>query len=205
MNFLQFKERFFKLAIFNIHQVYAWQPHFDRNNITRWQKKGLLIKLRQGYYAFPEYKTSADISLYIANKLYQPSYISLHTALSFYGIIPEIVNSITSVSSLKTTTYQNDFGEYVYKKIKEELFFGFDLKSLSDKRAMKLAAPEKAILDLLYLYPFYDTIQEMQELRFDEGFMQEELNRDRLIEFMDNFKSKALEKRVKIMLKSYDL
>ncbi len=165
----------------------------------------MLIKLRQGYYTFPEYKTSADISLYFANKLYQPSYISLHTALSFYGIIPEIVTSITSVSSLKTTDFKNDFGEYVYKKIKEDLFFGFDLKSLSDRRAMKLATPEKAILDLLYLYPFYDTIQEMQELRFDEDFMQEELNRDRLIEFTDIFKSKALEKRVKIMLKSYDL
>jgi len=205
MNYLQFKERFFELAIFNMHQVYAWQPHFDRNNITRWQKKGLLIKLRQGYYTFPEYKTSADISLYFANKLYQPSYISLHTALSFYGIIPEMVTSITSVSSLKTTTFKNDFGEYLYKKIKEDLFFGFDLKSLSDRRTMKLVTPEKAILDLLYLYPFYNTIQEMQELRFDEDFMQEELNIDRLIEFMDNFKSKALEKRVKIMLKSYNL
>ena len=205
MTYLQFKERFFELAIFNMHQVYAWQPHFDRNNITRWQKKGLLIKLRQGYYTFPEYKTSADISLYFANKLYQPSYISLHTALSFYGIIPELVTSITSVSSLKTTAFKNDFGEYVYKKIKEDLFFGFDLKSLSDRRAMKLATPEKAILDLLYLYPFYDTIQEIQELRFDEDFMQEALNRARLIEFTDSYKCKALEKRVKIMLKSYDL
>jgi len=116
-----------------------------------------------------------------------------------------MVTSITSVSSLKTTTFKNDFGEYVYKKIKEDLFFGFDLKSLSDRRTMKLVTPEKAILDLLYLYPFYNTIQEMQELRFDEDFMQEELNIDRLIEFMDNFKSKALEKRVKIMLKSYNL
>lgn len=205
MNYLHFRERFFQLAIFNIHQVYAWQPGFDRNNITRWQKRGLIIKLRQGYYAFPEYKNSADIRLYIANKLYQPSYISLHTAVSFYGIIPEMVTSITSVSTLKTTAFKNPFSEYVYKKIKEDLFFGFDLKTLSNRRAMKLATPEKAILDLLYLYPFYNTIQEMQELRFDEAFMQEELNIDRLIEFTDNYKSKALEKRVKLMLKSYDL
>ncbi|HSH52247.1 MAG TPA: hypothetical protein VK982_11050 [Bacteroidales bacterium] len=205
MNYLQFRDRFFQLAIFNIHQVYAWQPGFDRNNITRWQKKGLIIKLRQGYYAFPEYKNSADISLYIANKLYQPSYISLHTALSFYGIISEMVTSITSVSTLKTATFKNPLGKYVYKRIKENLFFGFDLKTLSNRRAMKLATPEKAILDLLYLYPFYNTIQEMQELRFEEDFMQEELNIDRLVDFADSFKCKALEKRVKLMLKSYDL
>ena len=47
--------------------------------------------MRQGYYAFSEYKTSADIILYFANKIYQPSYIGLYTALSFYGIIPETV------------------------------------------------------------------------------------------------------------------
>jgi hypothetical protein len=116
-----------------------------------------------------------------------------------------MVTSVTSVSTLKTATFKNPIGEYVYKKIKEDLFFGFDLKTLSNQRAMKLATPEKAILDLLYLYPFYNTIQEMQELRFDEDFMQEELNIDRLIEFTDNYKSKALEKRVKLMLKSYDL
>lgn len=203
MNFLQFKERFFEPAIFNTHQVYAWYPGFDRNNITRWQKKGLLIKLRQGYYTFPEYKTSADMSLYLANKIYQPSYISLQTALSFYGIIPEIVTAITSVSTLKTTTFKNAFGEYVYRKIKEDLFFGFELKSLPDSRAMKFATPEKAILDLLYLYPFYNTKQEMQELRFDDDFMQEELNRDLLLEFSSNFKSRALEKRVRIMLNVY--
>jgi predicted transcriptional regulator of viral defense system len=205
MNYLQFKDQFLEFAIFNIHQVYAWQPHFDRNYITRWQKRGLLIKLRQGYYTFPEFKTSSDLSLYFANKLYQPSYISLHTALSFYGIIPEIVASITSVSSLKTTTFTNEFGDYVYKKIKEDYIFGYDLKPLSDKIAMKIATPEKAILDLLYLYPFYNTTQELQDLRFDEDFMQDELDRERLLEYTDKFKSRALERRVKTMLKAYDL
>lgn len=205
MSYLQFKERFFQLAIFNIHQVFTWQPGFDQNNLTRWQKRGLLIKLRQGYYSFPEYQSSQDIKLYFANKIYQPSYISLHTALSFYGIIPEVVTSITSVTSIKTMAFNNTFANYVYKKVKEDLFFGFELKSLSNNKAMQLATPEKAILDLLYLYPFYDTIQEMQELRFDEDFMKEDLNTDRLIEYTDNYKNKTLEKRVKLMLKSYDL
>jgi len=165
----------------------------------------LLIKLRQGYYAFPEYKKSADLNLYFANKIYQPSYISLHTALSFYGIIPEAVSSITSVTSIKTATYKNLFGVYVYKTIKQNLFFGFDLKPLSDGRAMQFATPEKAILDLLYLYPFYNTFQEMQELRFDEDFLYEDLNITLLKEYTENFKSKALEKRVKLMIKTYNL
>ncbi|MCD7850081.1 MAG: hypothetical protein LUH63_10310, partial [Parabacteroides sp.] len=58
---------------------------FDRNSLTRWVKKGYLIRLRQGYFAFSEYKSKPDYFLYFANRIYRPSYISLHTALSFYG------------------------------------------------------------------------------------------------------------------------
>ena len=60
-------------------------------------KKGLLVRLRQGYYTFSEYLASSDHVYFFANRIYKPSYISLHTALSFYGIIPEAVGSITSV------------------------------------------------------------------------------------------------------------
>ena len=52
MNYLEFKERMFDLGCFNIYQVYAWKPGFDRNNFVRWTRKGLLIRLRQGYYTF---------------------------------------------------------------------------------------------------------------------------------------------------------
>ena len=86
MVFLEFKDKMFDLACFNIHQIFAWEPGFDRNNITRWIKKGYLSRLRQGYYAFPEYRRMPDYSLYFANRIYKPSYISLHTALSFYGM-----------------------------------------------------------------------------------------------------------------------
>ena len=60
MNYLVFKEKMFELSCFNINQIYVWQPHFDRNNLTRWLKKGMLVRLRQGYYTFPEYKKKPD-------------------------------------------------------------------------------------------------------------------------------------------------
>ena len=149
----------FDLACFNTYQVFAWKPDFDRNNITRWLKKGYLVRLRQGYYAFPEYKAKPDYSRYFANRIYKPSYISLHTALSFYGMIPESVVQTTSVTSLKTTSFMNDFGEYSYHTVKENLMFGYDLKPMADNRTIQFATPEKALLDLLYLYPFYDNEQ----------------------------------------------
>jgi predicted transcriptional regulator of viral defense system len=137
--------------------------------------------------------------------MYRPSYISLHSALSFYGIIPEEVVSITSVTTMKTNQFVNDFGTYTYQKVKRNLFFGYEPKLLQDGRAMLFATPEKAILDLLYLYSFYRTEQDMIELRFDDYFMQEDLDKDSLQNFLDRIKCKALDDRVKTMLKAYGI
>ena len=205
MSFLEFKDKMFDLACFNIYQIYAWQPGFDRNNLTRWTKKGYLIRLRQGYFAFSEYKHKPDYALYFANRIYRPSYISLHTALAFYGMIPEAVVQITSITSLKTATFTNDFGEYSYNNIKENLMFGYELKPIADNRTIQFAAPEKALLDLLYLYPFYDSQQELEELRLDEDYLQEDLNKELLMDSCDKFQSKALDNRVKLLFKTYNL
>jgi hypothetical protein len=67
------------------------------------------------------------------------------------------------------------------------------------------ATPEKAILDLLYLYPFYNNEQEIRELRFDEEFMQEDLNLERLNEFTEKFQSKTVRNRVNLLLKFHGL
>ena len=205
MTFLEFKNQLFDLACFNIYQVYAWQPDFDRNNLTRWVKKGYLVHLRQGYFAFSEYKSRQDYSLYFANRIYRPSYISLHTALAFYGMIPEAVVQITSVTSLKTVSFNNDFGEYSYKNLKENLMFGYELKPVADNRTMQFATPEKALLDLLYLYPFYDNEQELEELRLDEDYLHDDLDKDLLVNYCDKFQNKALARRVKLLFKTYDL
>jgi len=205
MSFLEFKDRMFDLACFNIYQIFAWQPDFDRSNITRWIKKGYLVRLRQGYYTFPAYKSKPDYSLYFANRIYKPSYISLHTALSFYGMIPEAVVQITSVTSLKTTSFISDFGEYSYKTVKENLMFGYDLKPMADNRTIQFATPEKALLDLLYLYPFYGNEQEIEELRLDEDYLQDDLNIELLMEYAEKIQSKALDQRIKLLFKTYDL
>jgi predicted transcriptional regulator of viral defense system len=205
MNYLEFKNKMYDLGCFNIHQVYAWAPGFDRNNFVRWANKGLLIRLRQGFYTFPEYKSKPDFWLYFANRIYRPSYVSLHTALAFYGIIPEAVVQITSVTTFKTVSFNNDFGEYSYKSVKENLMFGYDLKPIADGRTIQLARPEKALLDLLYLYPFYNTMNELEELRLDEGFLHDDLNLNQLRDYSLKFKNKALESRIQILINTYGL
>ncbi len=204
MDYLNFRSKLIERGCFSTHQARSVDVNLQGNNLTRWIKKGFLVKLRQGYYAFSECGNSRDFMYYISNQIYRPSYVSLHTALAFYGVIPEAVVQINAVSTLKTENFTNDFGTFTYQKIKEPLFFGYDLKAFGDKTIL-FASPEKAILDLLYLYPFYDTPQELEELRFDEDFMHDELNVDLLLTYARRFESKALLSRVHLLLKTYSL
>ena len=205
MNFWQLRNQFYDLVCFNINQVYAWKPDFEKNNLTRWTKQNLLVKLRNSWYSFPEYLKTPNIQNFVSNKIYNPSYVSLHSALAFYGIIPEAIVQTTAVSSLKKANFENVFGSFSYQQILPELMFGNEQKTFLNKHSLIFATPEKAILDLLYLYPLYNNEQEIRELRFDEEFMQEDLNVDRLNEFTDRFKSKILRNRVNLLLKIYDL
>ncbi|MBQ2575192.1 MAG: hypothetical protein II575_13325 [Bacteroidales bacterium] len=205
MDFLTFRERMFPMGCFNINQVLLWEKDFDRNNLTRWCRKGLIVKLRNQYYAFPEYKRVPDFSQYIANRIYAPSYISTQSALSFYGMIPEEVVQFTSVSTLKTAKFANDFGTFCYQNVKIPLFFGYEIKTLQNGRGLMFATPEKALLDLLYLNPFYRTEQDMENLRLDEDYIQNELNTARLGEYLSRFGSKTLEQRVNCLKKVYEL
>ena len=205
MDFLTFRERLYPMGCFNVNQVRLWEPDFDRNCLTRWCRKGLLVKLRNEWYAFAEYKQVPDFERYIANRIYAPSYVSLHSALSFYGMIPEEVLSLTSVTTLKTAKFENAFGTFSYQNIKESLFFGYEPKTILNGRIILFATPEKALLDLLYLNPFYKTEEDMEQLRLDEDFIQTQLDRDHLMQFLSQIGNHALEQRTKLMLKVYGL
>lgn len=205
MNYIEFRNRFFPLACFTANQVFATYPGFDRNNLGRWVKQGYLVRLRQGHYAFPEYRESADFTLYFANRIYKPSYISLHTVLSFYGIIPESVPQITSVTTLKTMTFTNLFGQYSYKNIKPELMFGYELKEMEGGRRIMMATPEKAVADLLYLYPFYNSEPDIEELRLDESYMTTDFNVEALIGYTNRIGSKMLKRRIDMLIRVHNL
>lgn len=195
----------YPMGCFNINQVLLWENDFDRNNLTRWCKKGLLEKLRNQYYAFPDYHQMPDFARYVANRIYSPSYISLHSALSFYGMIPEEVVQLTSVTTLKTAKFNNSFGTFHYQNVKTNLFFGYEIKLMQNGRGLFFATPEKALIDLLYLNSYYKTEQDMEELRLDEDFMHDEFNNDRLVNYLARIGNKSLEMRAKTLMKVYDL
>lgn len=203
MTYTQFYNQWHGLGCFSVHQVHAISPDFNRANWHQWQKSGYIVMLRRGWYAFADYLQQPDYARYFAGKIYAPSYISLHTALSFYGIIPEAVVEITSVTTLKTCRYENAFGQFSYQTVRPRLFWGFEPKTMRDGKQYMMATPEKAIIDLLYLYPQYSSVEDMRELRLDEDWMREELDKERLMGYVERIGSPIIAKRVRLLLTAY--
>lgn len=202
---MAFRAMMFDSGCFNINQIYAVIPRFERNNLTNWVRKGYLLRLRRGLYTFSDYSKVLGMSEYFAGQMYKPSYISLHYALASYGLIPESVVQITSVTTLKTTSFKNNFGEYRYQSLRQNLMFGYMVKQLAPPWSVFFATPEKALLDLLYLYPFYNSVAEIENLRLDENLLQTSIDKIKLAEMLQKFQNRALEHRVKLVQEVYGL
>jgi predicted transcriptional regulator of viral defense system len=134
-----------------------------------------------------------------ANKIYTPSYISLESALSYYGFIPELVSGITSVSTKKSQKFNTAIGAYRYQRIKPGLFWGFQLVDHGVWR-IKLAEPEKALMDFFYLHAHCDNLNEISEMRFNKALINEAISLTGLQQYAQAFKNTALTKRVKLFM-----
>ena len=115
--------------------------------LHRYTKKGLISRLKRGIYAFPDTLPS---DLYIANKLYEPSYVSLEFALSYHRVIPETVYEITSVTTKATRHFSVLGRTYSYRKLKREAFTGYSVIQKQGRTSFAVADPEKAFVDALY-------------------------------------------------------
>ena len=199
MTFLEFQNAFATLPVIPVIEIEKLFPGFDPNALTRWQRKGYLEKIRNGFYRLTNQVITGDADLFfIANRIYQPSYISLQSALRWYDFIPEGVFTITSVSTRKTQVFQTPAGTFSYKKLRKELFFGYHLANVGQYR-FKIAEPAKALLDLLYLHPHLKTEDDLLELRLNMSEINAQLKEENLDRYLSLFSSKALEKRTLIL------
>lgn len=202
VRYLDFYRTFSGLGCFDINQVRMVQPDFDRSALTRWLSSGYIVQLKNGLYAFKEWLSQPGADMIAANLMYRPSYISLHSALAHYGMIPEFVAHTTSVTSLKTASFSNEMGTFDYRHIKPDLFWGYHIIDTTSQRKVLIALPEKALLDLLYLSPNLKTEEDMLQLRLDEDFMADEFDHEKALLFLERINNKALNQRFNLLQKS---
>ena len=116
---------------------------------NRYVKKGLLTRLKRGLYARTETLANlGQVELFqIANFLQVPSYISLATALSYYGLTTQVQRKFfESICVKRTKTFDRGGLSFRYIKINPRLYRGF-----KRDKGVFIALPEKAILDAFYL------------------------------------------------------
>jgi len=167
--------------------------------LSQWAKNNYLIKIKNGVYVFSERKNLLNMET-IARFLFEPSYVSLESALSKHGLIPEIVYNCTSITARKTTTIKNVFGIFIFRNIKQKLFFGYN-KIEENGNVYFLAEPEKALLDFLYLNSSKINNQDdIAELRINEIGLQE-LDKKKMQEYLKIFSSKKLEQIYSLIFK----
>ena len=112
-----------------------------------YKKQGFILQIKRGFYAFPDVLPP---DVYVANKLYSPSYVSLDFALSYHGIIPETVYEITSVTTKATRRFETLGKIFSFRKIKKSAFTGYGIEKQGGL-SFYIADAEKAFVDANYL------------------------------------------------------
>ncbi|PIV63597.1 MAG: hypothetical protein CO162_02575 [bacterium (Candidatus Ratteibacteria) CG_4_9_14_3_um_filter_41_21] len=158
------------------------RENYLRIALSRLSKRKEIIRLKKGNYTAKNFveKIKKENSFssfleFLATKIYSPSYLSLDYVLYENNILTEIPKNFTLITKNKTATFSNNLGIFIYHKIKDELFLGFDTQKIDNFLIYK-SSPAKALFDFLYLRKKIVLNKEMlKELRLN----------------LENFKEKA--------------
>lgn len=114
---------------------------------------GEIVRLKPGLYCLArEFRRQEPHPFTIAGLLYSPSYVSLETALSHHGLIPEAVYQVASVSNRRTQRFQTPLGTFVYQRVPSRpLMAGVVSTEVQKGTWAYVATPLRAIVDLIYI------------------------------------------------------
>lgn len=163
-----------------------------KNNLIRWLSKGYFARLKRDLYEFIDHGSEVKIpDLYVANRMYEPSYVSLETALSIYSIIPDVAAGVTSVTTQPTRTFKNKYGSFFYRTCKKGAFTGYRLM-LYDRFKVHIADKEKALVDFLYYHLHSGYSVDFSEERFNKKILGE-INWEKALHYAGLFNKKTTE------------
>jgi predicted transcriptional regulator of viral defense system len=170
-----------------------------QRQLARWQRSGHVQQVRRGLYTLaPPYRRHTPHPFLVANRMVKASYVSCQSALAWYGLIPEYTPVTTSVTTVRPGSWTTPFGEFHFRHIKLDLWFGYRLVEVAADQQAFVAHQEKALLDLLYLTPEADDPFLLQELRLQNL---EQLNLEQLRSFAKRTGSLKLQRSVQQVVK----
>lgn len=141
----------------------------------RLERDGEIIRLKKGLYVANPRTSRMELSPFLlANHIYGPSYVSMQTALRYYGLIPEAVYSVQSMTTGVARDYENNVGTFNYIHVPARYYnIGVTMKEEAEVTFM-IATPEKALCDLMVFTPnlnlrFQTSMRDYleEDIRFD--------------------------------------
>lgn len=193
MKFVDLIEKTAKLPSFTAGFLSAGgNPAQIRLQLNRWVNDGKLVRVVNGLYILGQpYRKIAAEPFCIANSMKKASYVSLHSALGYYGMIPEYVAMVSSVTTGRPQTYDTPLGRFDFRHISQKYFFGFRQIELASELTAFVAVPEKALLDLIYLTPGGEGVDFLEGMRLQNL---ELLDFDILREYVNRFNAPKLKR-----------
>jgi predicted transcriptional regulator of viral defense system len=172
-------------------------PREARRQLSRWVASGRLIQLRRGLYMLaPPYAGEVPNPLALASRIRVPSYVSLQSALSYHGVIPESVPMVTSVTTNRPGRFNTPLGFFHYRHLKQDLFWGYREVDVGAGQKSFVAIAEKALLDQYYLTPGNIDASFVGELRLAPDI----LDVDRLRSFVARAEKPRLTRAVELTI-----
>ena len=158
-----------------LYSLYSDLNHPDKKLIEL-ERKGLVIRVKKNLYVVSQKVHDQKISSeLVANHLYRPSYVSLETALAFYGLIPERVYSVRSVCTKLHKKYDTPLGNFEFIKMPENYFsIGIRQEIVENQYAFLIATPTKAICDMIVATPNL----RLQSVKAMQNYLTEDLRID---------------------------
>ena len=140
----------------NSSTIASLYPEIKGKNqkISELEKAKEIIRLKRGMYVVNPTVSGKLLSTeLIANQLYGPSYISLQSALRYYGLIPETVYTMRSMTVKHARRFENLIGRFDYIYCPHKYFSIGVTQVLKDGYSFVIATPEKALCDLIAYTP----------------------------------------------------
>lgn len=162
----------------DILKIFEIRSNTAKSLLKRLKKRNIISSLTKGKYQFLMARKIPEDFL-VANFLYSPSYVSLESALSYYGIIDQFPYQITSVTFKKNKTIETENKKFSFNHIKENLFTDYK----KTQEGYLIASLQKAVFDLIYLvYKGGRAKSILDLLNLDRG----ELKKENLKDYFNN-------------------
>ena len=150
--------------------------HSPRNKIANIEQAGKIIRLKRGMYVVsPEVSKQLLSVELIANHIYGPSYVSMESALRYYGLIPEQVYTVRSLTVNRSKSFENSIANFEYITTNNTYYaIGIKQEIIENRYTFLIATPEKALCDMITATPHLRIQSEKalvaylkEDLRFD--------------------------------------